>query len=137
MKHIIYILLLFVFLTTSVYAKNVTLGWKKSERAEGYTVWYGNENLPEGKSGPTDYQFPYKKSVEGGDTEELEIKNIPPGTWYFAATAWNEYGESPYSNVVSTTIDAFVPLEDTQPQVIDVPLAPGGVIQINISVEGK
>ena len=112
---------------------DVTLSWGTSEGATGYVLWYGTEAPPAGTIHPDGWEFPYKRVVEG-DTREATLKGLPPGTWYFGATAYNEVGQSAYSNIVNTTVASYPPPVSQPHKVIDIPLPPNGVVQINVSV---
>ena len=127
---LVFFIVSFVFILAS-FGADITLSWGPSEGATGYIIWYGNETKPENAVSPVDWEFPYRKVVTTG--METTLLGVPAGTWYFAATAYNTSGQSPYSNVVSTVVDGFVVPIDNPHQVINVPMAPGGTIQINIT----
>lgn len=74
----------------SVFLLTVTLTWDASEFANGYKAYCG------GASGS------YGTPVDTGATLEHPIST--PGTYYCAVTAYNENGESGYSNEVFFTI---------------------------------
>ena len=132
MKKLLFtIIFFFLYLFLVVFSADITLSWGPSEGAEGYIIWYGNETKPESAINPSDWEFPYRKVVTTGT--ETTLLGVPAGTWYFAATAYNTSGQSAYSNIVSTVIDGFVVPIDNPHQVINVPMAPGGTIQINIT----
>ena len=71
----------------------VTLTWDASPDANGYKMYCG------GSSGS------YGSPVDVGNVLEHPIST--PGTYYCAATAYNEAGESGFSNEVFFTIRAI------------------------------
>jgi hypothetical protein len=79
------------------------LGWDPSESSViGYKMYYGKT---EG-----DYDY----SVDVGNFTSCTISGLEEGaTYYFAVTAYNDIGESDYSNEISYT----VPLDGTQSSV--------------------
>jgi hypothetical protein len=74
----------------------VTLQWNSVPDAEGYNIYCGLE--------PRNYQPPQNAESNTNHTISLD-----PGTYYFAVTAYNNYGESGYSQEVSATITATDP----------------------------
>lgn len=85
------VLTILLLLPTFALASSVTLKWNPVEYATGYKVYYGNASR--------DYVTP--KDAEALTTYTL---TLDPGTWFFAVTAYNDYGESDYSVEVSVTL---------------------------------
>ena len=78
-------------------AADVTLQWNSVAEADGYKVYYGNASRT--------YQPP-----EDAGNQTTHMISLDPGTYYFAVTAYNNYGESGYSvEVGPTTITANTP----------------------------
>ena len=71
-----------------------TLAWDATQAgAAGFKVYYGTSS----KS--------YSGTVNVGMAPSYALSGLPPGTYYFAVTAYDASGnESPYSNEVSKTI---------------------------------
>jgi hypothetical protein len=87
---IIFVLAL-VFYTALAYSAEVTLQWNSAPEAEGYKIHYGSESMN------------YQTHKKVGD--KLSYTFFPdPGTYYFAVTAYNNYGGSEYSREISATI---------------------------------
>ena len=81
-------------LVEGAYAADVTLEWDPSEGqdVDGYFLCYGTQ------SGD------YPTSMDVGDATTGTVSGLEPGdTYYFAVYAYNNYGESDYSNEVSYT----------------------------------
>ena len=74
-----------------------TLTWEASPGPDvaGYRIYYGQT------SGV------YTSQVDVGNTLRREVPNLTPGTYFFAVTAYNANGESPYSNEVSALTKAL------------------------------
>ncbi len=95
----VHALILFAMLAAyplQVYAATVRISWNPNTEptVEGYMVYYGTES----KS----YMQPPLK-VKNSTT--IEIGDLDEGmTYYFAVTAYNDLGESEYSEEVSVTI---------------------------------
>lgn len=73
-------------------AAEVTLQWSTVERATGYKVYHGTESRV--------YEPP-----EDVGTATTYTLTLDAGTYYFAATAYNQYGESGYSEELSAMIE--------------------------------
>jgi len=69
------------------YAAEVTLRWNEVEEADGYKVYYGEESRT------------YVTPVDAGALTVWTLA-LMPGSYYFAITAYNDYGESGYSEEV-------------------------------------
>jgi Bacterial Ig domain/Fibronectin type III domain len=81
----------------------ITLAWNASTGATGYLMYYGRVSQT------------YETSVDAGPALQVSLGGLTPGaTYYFAATAYNTAGESPFSNEVSAVISAV----DTTPPVV-------------------
>ncbi len=74
----------------SIFLVAVTLTWTGSDNANGYKIYCGGAS--------ESYGIP----VDVGSSLEHPIS--APGTYYCAATAYNENGESGFSNEVFFTI---------------------------------
>jgi hypothetical protein len=79
------------FCTEFVDSAEVTLQWNSVPEADGYNIYCGSE--------PRNYQPP--QNAENNTTHTV---SLDPGTYFFAVTAYNSYGESGYSQEVSTLI---------------------------------
>jgi len=80
----------------SALAADVTLAWDANTESDlaGYKVYYGTA------SGV------YGTPITIGTQTTYTVSSLPPGTYYFAVTAYNTSGlESGYSNEVSQTIN--------------------------------
>ena len=79
-----------VFYTALAHSAEVTLQWNSVSEAEGYKIHYGSESMN------------YQTHENVGD--KLSYTFFPdPGAYYFAVTAYNNYGESGYSREISAT----------------------------------
>jgi hypothetical protein len=79
------------------FAGDVTLAWDPNTESDlaGYKVYFG--------TAPGTYGTP----ITLGTQTTYTVTGLPPGTWYFAVTAYNTSGlESAYSNEVSTVVTA-------------------------------
>jgi len=97
----------------SAAAADVKLAWDPNTDSglAGYNVYYGTQSRV------------YSNSVKLGLQTAYTVASLPPGTYYFAVTAYNTAGlESGYSNEVSTIIVAAA---DTTPPSITI-TAPTG-----------
>lgn len=82
-------LLLLLISTATILATDVTLGWSPNTEPDiaGYRVFSG----PASRS--------YSVTNDAGKTLSYTITNLPPGLWFFAATAYNSNRlESLFSN---------------------------------------
>ena len=75
----------------SAYSAEVTLQWDPVAEADGYKIYYGLETRT--------YQLP-----ENAGNQSSYTLSLDPGIYYLAVTAYNNYGESGYSEEVSTTV---------------------------------
>lgn len=90
--------LCFLLLSTSLIAGDVSLSWDPSisENIAGYKLYIGSASRT------------YSKIVDVGNVLLFRLTNLPIGTSYFAATAYDAVGnESDYSNEVSKTFTEF------------------------------
>jgi hypothetical protein len=99
--------LVFAFLilaaAISAAAADVKLAWDPNSETDlaGYNLYLGRQSRV------------YSNSIKLGKVTAYTLSGLPPGTYYFALTAFNTAGlESGYSNEVSTTIPASA---DTTP----------------------
>ena len=95
----------FIFLCSTVsHADVLTLAWDPPSQEPGlvYELCYGtNSNT-------------YTTCIDAGNQTSHTVENLEPGvTYYFAATASNQYGESEYSQEINYTIpEASTDLDD-------------------------
>ncbi|MBW1903077.1 MAG: hypothetical protein JRJ20_15830, partial [Deltaproteobacteria bacterium] len=82
---------IFSMFAIPVHSADVSLQWNSVAEADGYNVYYGTES--------GSYQTPEDVMDQTSHTLSLD-----PGTYYFAVTAYNSYGESGYSEEVSATV---------------------------------
>ncbi len=84
-----------LLIAAPVFALNVTATWDPVDKATGYKLYHGTESkvygTPDDSGGKTTITIPI---VQGQDDM----------TVYFAVTAYNQYGESPYSVEVPAVI---------------------------------
>ena len=92
MKKIILLIVLFLLMPFLAHTAEVTLQWTGVERADGYKVYKGTESRVYVLINPT-------------TALKYVLKDVSPGTYYFAVTAFNEYGESGYSAEVIAVIE--------------------------------
>ena len=93
------ILLLSIFSLS--YAAEVTLQWNGVAEADGYKVYYGEASRA------------YNPFIDAGALTTWTLV-LGPGDYYFAVTAYNNYGESGYSEEVGPiTIVMAVPGKGT------------------------
>jgi len=89
-----------------VQAADVTLQWNAVTEATGYKIYCGTLSRDDGGT----YDFDTGDPVIGaspfdvGNETIYTLEDMPPGTYYFAATAYNDFGESGFSIEVFTTI---------------------------------
>jgi len=87
--------LLVLAAAVSAAAADVKLAWDANTDPglAGYNVYYGAQSRV------------YSTSIKLGLQTTCTVTGLPPGTYYFAVTAYNTAGlESGYSNEVSTTV---------------------------------
>ena len=100
-------------------AATVTLEWNPVATADGYKVYCGTAS---GQYGTPD-------DVGNQTTHTL---TLGPGTYYFAVTACNSYGESGYSSEVSGTIGQKPPPPTGLTGTITITLEDGQIINIQL-----
>jgi hypothetical protein len=95
MRKFLYALALLTIFVAAAHAGTVTLAWDevKDSSLAGYKIYYGTSS----------------RNYTHVDTLGKElihvVASLPPGVWYFAATAFDVNGnESGYSNEVFTTV---------------------------------
>ena len=115
--------LVIMFLASTVFSANsVTLQWDASPTPDvGYIIYYGQ----------TPDALTYSKNV--GPVLTTTISDLPPGDWYFAATAYNALDQSVQSNQVTTSFAAYQPPADVIHEPIVIPLPPGGTVTITVT----
>jgi hypothetical protein len=97
------IILILTMIATLAHSAEVELQWNSVPEADGYNVYYGEASRT--------YQPPEKVVGQSQTTHTL---TLDPGTYYFAVTAYNNYGESEYSEEIGpTTITASAPPTST------------------------
>ena len=88
-------LLISILVLLSSIASAADLRWDASDRATGYNVYFNDDGSE---------TYPYNHNVVGA-TEVLDIENtlnLQPGqTYHFVVTAYNDAGESDFSNTAS------------------------------------
>lgn len=89
-------------------AAEVTLKWNTVDKADGYKVYYGAESQV------------YNEPEDAGDNITHTL-TLDPGTYYFAVTAYNNYGESGYSIEIRHTIFTNEELEAKKPDGVTFP----------------
>lgn len=87
------IILILTMIASLAHSAEVAIQWKSVPEADGYNVYYGSE------SGT--YGAPDKIPNQSQTTHKL---TLDPGIYYFAITAFNEFGESPFSAEVTAEI---------------------------------
>ena len=94
MKKTVFVLFaigIIIFTAMALEAAQVTLAWNFSSGATGYKVYYGTESRV------------YNAPDDAGDADHFTL-NLDPGDYKFAITAYNNYGESDYSEEVVAVI---------------------------------
>jgi hypothetical protein len=81
-----------LFTPAVLLAASVTLAWNPVTESTGYKVYYGSASRT------------YNAPIDVGNKTGYTIANLPPGTYFFAVTAYNDYGESGFSSEVSAPI---------------------------------
>jgi len=89
------IILILTLIATLAHSAEVELQWKSVAEADGYNVYFGTASRT--------YQAPDEIL---GQSQTTHSFTLDPGTYYFAVTAFNNYGESLPSTEVSATIEA-------------------------------
>ncbi|SPD74009.1 exported hypothetical protein [uncultured Desulfobacterium sp.] len=87
------VVMAFFFWAAAANCAQVTLQWNSVAEADGYKVYYGPE------SGD------YTSSQDVASQTDCSL-SLDPGTYYFAVTAYNSYGESGYSDEISCKLAA-------------------------------
>ena len=90
-KHSFFQLLVLFIMSSTVFAGEIKLAWDaRPEPVSGYRVYYG---LSSGN---------YTENIDVGKATTYTLTGLQDGqTYYIAATAYNDLGESDYSNEVS------------------------------------
>ena len=109
-------------------AATVTLQWNSVAEADGYKIYWGtashtyNGTATHPVTSGT-INSPYDV---GNNTSGVIVLN--PGTYYFAVTAYNNYGESGYSEELPCTIESIDPghIHNIHLLTFNVPPPPGG-----------
>lgn len=105
MKKILFLFFIFFVLAGTAQAGNVTLAWDAVVDPDlaGYRVYRSGTSMGYNKA--TDKVCDVAKT-----TLTCTVQNLPDGTHFFVATAYDTAGnESVYSNEVSTTLDSTPP----------------------------
>jgi len=93
------ILILFLTLFHSVAAAQITIAWNASSSATGYKVYYGTASGRYNSPG---------SPIDVGSVTTNTLTGLSPWQGYFiAVTAYNQYGESGYSNELNTVIGSL------------------------------
>jgi len=132
MNHIRYLLLV-VFISIAAlekaHSQNVILNWNASASSAviGYNVYYGTN------SG----NYPYK--INAGNVMSATVSNLIPGlTYYFAATAYDAYGdESGYSPEVSYIVPGLITIGSgaSGTATLQFPVAPGHWYEVQATTD--
>jgi hypothetical protein len=99
MKKIIGLICLLLLFAVNSMAAQVTLQWNPADRAAGYKVYYGIQ--------PRNYIQPKEGGLDAKNTVTYTFplpQENDDQLFYFAITAYNQYGESEYSEEVSGTV---------------------------------
>ncbi len=94
-KYALLLLFLSLFLSPVCSASNITLIWHPNSQGvppQGYKVYYGNRSRT------------YSKVVNVINDTSCQLSGLQPGTYYAAVTAYNDLGESAYSEEVSFVV---------------------------------
>jgi len=95
------------------YAANPKLAWDGVTEATGYTVYY-DEVANTG--------FQYNKSVTGVECPLADLNLAPGKSYKFVVTAYNDAGQSGYSNQVTYDVPLYTPPTDNlPPKIIIIP----------------
>ncbi len=122
-------LIIILFLTSSAFAKEVTLSWDASPTAgvTGYNVYYDCDD----ENAPFDgIEADLPSPIDAGDVLTYTVTGLPDELGcYFTTTAYNEILESTYSNIVYS--QGFAPPEPpsgltgiTTVEAVDIPTTP-------------
>ena len=98
-NHFLTFLLSLIFFAANAYAAcDVEFEWTANPESyvEGYKIHYGNN-----QGGPYDHVFDAGKPAAVDGKIKATIPQLPTGTWYFVATAYDSEYESEYSAEVS------------------------------------
>ena len=82
-------------------ALDVTLAWDADPNVDGYKVYYksGSSGAPYDGTGAAEGDSP----IDVGWVDEFTLRSLSDEEdYYFVITAYNQYGESGYSNEVTT-----------------------------------
>lgn len=85
-------------------ASTLSDGVTRDTSVDGYRVHYGEASRD------------YYETIDVGLNTETTISNLPPTTVYFAVTAYNEGGESEYSDEVATYVPQLRSLAGEAPR---------------------
>ena len=102
-KTLITILCILAMAFTAQAATNVSFQWDANTEADlaGYKIY---------RSATSGTYLPADKVWEGVDVMATE-NDVPDGTWFWVATAYDTSGnESGYSNEVTATLDSIAPM---------------------------
>ena len=83
------------------HAMDITLAWDHSEGADGYLIYYksGSSGVPYDGTGAAEGDSP----IDVGYMSDFTLRALSDDeVYYFAVTAYNDFGESGYSNEAMT-----------------------------------
>jgi hypothetical protein len=83
------------------HALDITLAWTSDPTVDGYKIYYeaGSSGPPYNGTGAAEGDSP----IDVGWVDEFTLRALSDDEdYYFAITAYNQYGESGYSNEVTT-----------------------------------
>ena len=97
-QYLIFLLSLIFFATNAYAACDVEFEWTPNPESyvQGYKIHYGNN-----QGGPYDHVFDAGNPPAVDGKIKATIPQLPTGTWYFVATAYDSEYESEYSTEVS------------------------------------
>ncbi|MBW1900431.1 MAG: fibronectin type III domain-containing protein, partial [Deltaproteobacteria bacterium] len=108
---------LFFCLAAHCLALDVTLAWNASTGATGYKIYYGTNYMASGPPYNGTGAYEGNSPIDVGSTTQFTIHDLPDAWLRFALTAYNDFGESGFSEEVSVIAgfppDFFLPPQQT------------------------
>lgn len=122
-KSLSFILFLFLIsLVSGANAADVTLQWNPVDQSTGYKIYWGQASRS------------YGDPVDVGTVTTYTLKDLNAGSYFFAVTAYNAFGESGYSAEVSCKI---LPPEQQLPPVAPTKYEAGAITVIYHMPDGR
>ena len=126
------IILILTMIATLAHSAEVKIDWNSVPEADGYKVYYGAASRT--------YETPEEVLGQSQTTHTL---TLDPGTYYFAVTAFNNYGESQPSTEVSATIEPAATTNEPGISTYDLTasagangsISPSGVVSVNAGAD--